>query len=81
VWTKSDSKRNRRDNAGGNDVAIFSGMKKLRQKSRCAVIIGNTEVNIAAAYRASPLLQIALHRNWNSNFKEDIFLGFSSIPL
>jgi hypothetical protein len=31
----------RRDNAGGNDVAIFSGMKKWRQKSSCAVIFGN----------------------------------------
>jgi hypothetical protein len=26
---KSDSKRNHHDNAGGNDVAIFSGMKKM----------------------------------------------------
>jgi hypothetical protein len=34
----------RRDNTGGNDVAIFSGMKKWRQKSGCAAIFGNTEV-------------------------------------
>jgi hypothetical protein len=27
--SKSDSKRNRRDNAGGNVVAIFSGMKQM----------------------------------------------------
>jgi hypothetical protein len=65
AWTKSDSKQNRRDNAGGNDVAIFSGMKKWRQKSRCAAIIGNTEVKYrcrisrisAAANRAASLLE------------------------
>jgi hypothetical protein len=35
---------NRRDNAGGNDVAILSRIKKWRQKLGCAASFGNTEV-------------------------------------
>jgi hypothetical protein len=55
----------RRDNAGGNDVAIFSGMKKWHQKSSYAAIFGNTEAKnrcrklhiSAAANRAASLLE------------------------
>jgi hypothetical protein len=32
---------NRRNSAGGNGVAILSGMKKWRQKSGCAVSFEN----------------------------------------
>jgi hypothetical protein len=54
-----------RDNAGGNDLAIFSEMKKWRQKSGCAAIFGLTEVKncchksriSAAADRAASLLE------------------------
>jgi hypothetical protein len=58
---KSDS--NRRDNAGGNDVAILSGMKKWRQKLGCAASFGNTEVKprcriLRTANRAALLLEI-----------------------
>jgi hypothetical protein len=61
----------RRHNAGKNDMAILSGMKKWRQKSSCATIFGNTEVKKnPAAYRASPLPQIALHGYWNSNLRQ-----------
>jgi hypothetical protein len=57
---------NRRENAVGNDVAIFSGMKKCRQKWRCAAIIGNTGVKYccrisrisAAANRGASLLEL-----------------------
>jgi hypothetical protein len=57
---------NRRDNAGGNDVVILSGMKKWRQKSGFAASFGNTEVKnncrklriTAAANRAASLLEI-----------------------
>jgi hypothetical protein len=35
-------------------------MKKWRQKSGCAASFGNTEIK-------KLLLQIALHRYWNSN--------------
>jgi hypothetical protein len=58
--TKSVSKRNRRENAGGNDVAIFSGMKKWRQKSGCAAIFGNTEVKNRCCCIAIGILTLQL---------------------
>jgi hypothetical protein len=55
----------RLDNAGGNDMAIISGMKKWCQKSSCAAIFENTEVKnryrksriSVAANRAASLLE------------------------
>jgi hypothetical protein len=63
VLTRSDT--NCRNNAGGNDVAILSGMREWHHKSGCAASFGNKEVKnrcrksrfSAAANHAASLLE------------------------
>jgi hypothetical protein len=58
---------NRRENAGGNYLAVFSRMEKLYQKSGCAAVFGNTEVKKSLPHIS--VAKIALHRYWKSNLK------------
>jgi hypothetical protein len=53
---------NRRENAGGNDVAIFSGIKKMT--SEIALCRDHWKYGSKIS-----LPHIALHRHWNSNLK------------